>query len=134
MVKHLRRLQNATNGVQFVAQLHEREAVELLVEFMHDPLLPVTLRRQCAIDVTQLARGAVRPWVHTGETINPEAEGTAGLGATVRQEIEAAQNTATLHHQLNMLTAANVHPRDWPADVRAVAADMVAYYAADDAS
>lgn len=130
--KHLMRLQNATNGVQFTAQLHEVEMTELLVEMARNPIMPPGLRRQCALDVLNYARGAPKVWLHDGETIEPGAPGGAGLGATISQEIDAAKQTARLHEQLALLTASNVHPSMWPPEVRAVAADMVAFYDAEE--
>lgn len=132
--KHLIRLQNANNGVQFEAQIHERDAVNVLVEMMHNEDLPAALRRQVALDITILARGTPKPWLHTGEDINPEAEGGSGLGATVGQELAAAKITADLHKELDRLTSMNVHPRDWPEEVRSVATDMVLYYEGEDAT
>lgn len=130
--KHLARLQGSNNAVQFQAQRYETEMVDLLAQFARDPDLPPALRRQTAIDVLTYARGAVKPWLHDAETIDPTAQGAAGLGATIGQELEAARQTAGLHEQLARLTAANVHPRDWPAEVRSVAAGLVAFYDAED--
>lgn len=101
---------------------------EILIEFARDVELPAQFRRQCAMDVLEYARGKPKLWLHDGETIDPAAAGAAGLGATIGQEIDAAKQTARLHEQLARLTAQNIHPRDWPEDVRKVAMDMVAFY------
>lgn len=130
--KHLQRLQNATNGVQFTAQLNEVEMTELLVDLARNPEMPPSLRRQCALDVLAYARGQPKTWLHDGETIDSAAAGAAGMGATIGQELEAARQTAKLHEQLALLTAANVHPRDWPEDVRSIAGEMIAFYDAEE--
>jgi len=132
--KHLQRLQNSSNGVQFEAQRHEVDMVNLLVDLAQDESNPATLRRQCALDVVTLARGVPKPWLHTGEDLNADTPGNAGLGATVGQELEAAKQTSALDEQLAQLTARNVHPRDWPENVRSVAADMIAYYENEEAN
>lgn len=130
--RHLTRLQNSSNGVQFEAQLHEREMVTLLVDMAQDALMPPSLRRACANDVLVYARGQPKAWNHDGETINPASAGTSGLGATIGQELDAARQTARLHEQLALLTASNTHPRDWPDDVRAIATDIVRFYDAEE--
>jgi len=132
VVKHLKRLNSAVNVTQFTAQLHERDMIELLVDMAENVTMPPSIRRQCAIDVLTFARGQPRPWIHDGETVDPNMPGTSGLGATVGQEIEAARQTAKLHQQLAMLSASNVHPRDWPEEVRQIAGDMVAFYEQED--
>jgi hypothetical protein len=128
VMKHLKKLKGSTNVTQFTAQLFEEQMVLMLKQFALDPEIPVTIRRQCALDVLTLARGQPRPWLVDPNTINPQALGGAGFGATVGQEIEAAKFTTDLHQQLADYTARNVHPRNWPAEVRAIATDMVAYY------
>lgn len=132
VVKHLRRLNSAVNITQFSAQLYEQEMVETLVEMVRNEATAPSLRRQCAIDVLTFARGAVRPWVHMGETVNPQAEGTSGLNATVGEEIEAAKNTARLHAQLDLYIAQNKPPSEWPEDVRTIAGEMLTYYDTED--
>ena len=133
VASHLKRLRANTNGVVFTAQNHEVEMVELLVEFARDPEQPPAFRRHCAVDVITFARGTVKPWIHDGETINPQAEGGSGIkGASVQDEITAAKNTARLHEQLTALIGGNVHPSQWPPDVRKVSAEMVEFYENED--
>jgi hypothetical protein len=133
--KHLLKLNASVNVTQYTAQLHEREMVELLVQMANDTEgMPPSIRRACANDVIVLARGHPRPWFVDPETVNPAAEGTAGFGATVGQEIEAVKLTVDLQRQLNELTSRNIHPSKWPAEVRAVASDMVAYYEDEESS
>lgn len=130
--KHLQRLQNSSNGVQFEAQLHERDMVTLLVDMAQDADMPPAIRRACANDVLVYARGQPKTWLHDGETINPALPGAAGLGATIGQELDAARQTARLHEQLALLTASNTHPRDWPEEVRSIATDIVKFYDAEE--
>ena len=132
VARHINKLQASNNGVQFQAQIYEREAVDTLVALMRDEEMPPSLRRQCALDVATLARGQPKVWLHDGETIDPNAQGAAGFGATVAQEIEATTISVDLHLKLADYTRRNIHPRDWPEEVRAVATDMVNYYETED--
>jgi hypothetical protein len=123
--KHFRKLVSAagTNLVQFRAQIHEEEMVELLVGFTRDISLSPTLRRQCALDVIQLARGPQAPWYHDGQTINPHAMGETGN--TVQQEIEEARKTSNLFTKLDEMIRSNTHPSTWPEEVRIAAGEML---------
>jgi len=128
ITKHLKRLNDSTNKVQFQAQLYEVEMIDLLADFARTEDYPLSLRRQCALDVLNYARGQPKTWLHDGQTVDPQAQGNSGLGATVIQEIEAAKATADLHAKVAQLTAANVHPSEWDEEVRSVAGDIVEYY------
>ena len=118
---------------QVTAQAHETRMVEILANMAENEDLPAPVRIQAAVHVVTFARGQPKVWINKGETPDTAADGASGLG-TVGQEIEAARNTARLHRQLNALTARNIHPREWPADVVEIAGDMVAYYADDEGS
>jgi hypothetical protein len=134
VTRHLQKLNSSCNVTQFTAQLHEKDMVELLASFAQDTsgAIPPALRRQCAIDVLTFARGQPRPWLHDGLTVDPNSPGQSGFNATVAEEIAAAKLTADLYRQLNDLTARNIHPRDWPENIRAISTDIVAYYEAEE--
>jgi len=129
IAKHLTSLteMNNVNMAVFKAQAHEEEAVNTLVDMMKDVEVPPALRRACANDVIQIARGAIRPWAHSGATIHAEAPGDIP-GTTVGQEIEAAKNTAALYEQFNLLVAQGVHSDDWPSDIRDLVGDLIDHF------
>jgi len=130
--KHLARLQSSSNALVFTAQKNEEAMVQLLVDMAQDALMPPALRRACANDVLVYARGSIKPFFHDGHTIDSAAPGSAGLGATVGQELEAARQTARLHEQLNMLVGSNVHPSLWPDDVKSISSGLIDFYDAQD--
>jgi hypothetical protein len=70
------------------------------------------------------ARGPVIPWVHDGKTIDPA--GITPRGRTIDAEIEAAKAHSALHQRLDDLIRRNVHPDEWPDDVREIAGDLIA--------
>jgi hypothetical protein len=117
---------SGVNVTQFKAQIYEEEMVDMLAGFARDMTQPTSLRRQCAIDIITYARGLPKPWIHVGDTVNPEAEGK--VGETVGQEINAARLTANIYQQLDELVRRGVHPDSWPADVRQAAGEALAYY------
>lgn len=133
--KHFRKLSAASgvNLAQFRAQVFEEEMVELLVGFTRDITVATSLRRTCALDVIQIARGPQAPWFHDGKTVNPQAIGETGQ--TVGQEIEDARKTSALYTQLDELIRSNTHPSLWPESVRVLAGEMLpaleASFAAD---
>jgi uncharacterized protein (UPF0147 family) len=112
------------NIAQFAAQLHEQEAVEFFVSIMRDATVPTALRIQCAEKIVLYARGPVIPWEHDRKTIDPGAFMQTGL--TVSQQIEAAKAQSALHQRLDELVRRNVHPSEWPHDVREIAGDLIA--------
>ena len=90
--RNFRRLVNTAgiNLAQYEAQIHEGDAVRLLWEFATDEGNPKAFRRDCAKDVLQYARGAIRTWAHDGETIDPMAQGQTGR--PVGEEINAVSD------------------------------------------
>lgn len=135
--KHFRKLSAASgvNLAQFKAQVFEEEMVELLVGFTRDITVATSLRRQCALDVIQVARGPQAPWFVNPATIQPNAIGETGQ--TVGQEIDEARKTSALYTQLDELIRSNTHPSMWPESVRVLAGEMLptleASFAADQA-
>lgn len=128
VVSHFRKLTGAAgiNLAQFRAQLHEEEMVELLVGFTRDITLPASLRRDCAKDVVTIARGPIQPWIHLGETIDPQAEGRTGN--TVGAEIEAARLTSRMYEQITQLTMKGVPFEAWPEELKAAADPSMASF------
>ena len=127
--RHLNRLPSATNMLQFTAQCHEVECVRLLVSFAKDEKLPHGLRRKCALDILRYARGVPVSWQVDPATIDPDAPGSTGFqGATVGDEIVAAQLTTELYIKLDSLIAQGVPPESWPPEVIATVGDIVDYY------
>jgi hypothetical protein len=47
-------------------------------------------------------------------------------GLTVSQQIAAAKAQSALHQRLDELVRKNVHPSEWPDDVREIAGDIIA--------
>jgi len=130
--RHFRRLTNTAgvNMAEFRAQLHEEEMVELLVGFTRDMTATMPFRRQCALDVLQLARGQIRPWIHDGETIQPDAVGLSGR--PVREEIDSARRAAEVYAELDDLVRRKVHPSEWPEAVRLAAGDAISFFAEEE--
>jgi hypothetical protein len=119
--RHLYRLMTdgGVNLAQFKAQQHEEKMVQILVDFAMDDISGDTLshrefRAKCARDVLLYARGPVTPWIHSGQTINPQAIGPSG--ATVGAEIEAARQDAAMLAELDAY--ANVPYSSWPEELR----------------
>jgi len=132
VIRHFSHL-TSTGGANMAmveAQRAEQSMVQLLVGFALDPSgdLPPTLRAKCAMDVISIARGAIRDWQHTGETIDPSATRTDGVDGTVADALEAAQASADVSAELDMLVAKRVPPEQWPAHVRAVVGDALSYF------
>jgi hypothetical protein len=115
---------SGVNITQFVAQIHERDAIEFLAGIMHDITVPTALRMQCAEKIVLYARGPVIPWEHDRQTIDPGAFMQTGL--TVTQQIAAATAHSALHQRLDDLIRRQVHPSEWPDDIREIASDMIA--------
>lgn len=130
IAKHFRRLANGSgvNMAQLKAQMEEESMVDILTGIAMDFTQNPTIRRQCAMDVISIARGAIKVWAHDGETINPGA--TGDTGNTIGAEIEAAKMTAELYKELNGYIARGVHPDKWPDNIKQIASpEMITYYA-----
>jgi hypothetical protein len=112
--------------LQLKAQMQEELIVDMLMGFAQDMTLPAQFRRDCLLDVAKFARGAVKSWVHEGETIDPEAPGA--VGETKGDEIQAARMSAELYETLNELISRGVSSDNWPEAVRQAAGDLVAVY------
>ena len=136
VARHFRRLTNqvGVNLAQFRAQLHEEEMVELLVGLARGKAVdqkgeaidvPVSVRRQCMIDVLTFARGPIRPWLHDGETIDPSMP--APGGGTMGDAITATRATADTIEEMADLVARQVPPSAWPDHVREAAAASALY-------
>jgi hypothetical protein len=133
VTRHLNGLQSTTNMTQFTAQCHEVACVRLLVSFAKDEKLPPGLRRKCALDILRYARGLPVFWKVDPATIDPDAPGSTGFqGATVGDEIVAAQLTSDLYIKLNDLIAQGILSKSWPPDIVAIASDIVDYYTNED--
>jgi hypothetical protein len=127
VARRFMRLVDSGSGInvsQFAAQLHEQEAVEFFVGIMRDISVPTALRMQCAEKIVLYARGPVIPWEHDRKTIDPAT--ITQSGSTVSQQIAAAKAHSALHQRLDDLIRRNVHPDDWPDDVREIAGDLIA--------
>ena len=125
---HFRKItsKSGINYAQFQAQLQEEDMVRLLAGFAMDTTLQPTLRRECALDVITIARGKIQPWIHDGQTIDPEAVSAAG--SPIKQEIDAARATAELYQELDDLVRRRIPPEQWPEAVRTLAGEAIAYY------
>ncbi|MDE2580917.1 MAG: hypothetical protein KGL52_04735 [Rhodospirillales bacterium] len=121
--RHLMGPETGLNMVQFTAQLHERDMVELLVGFALDATLPPPLRRDSALDVIRLARGPVAPWIHDRATIDPD--GIAPSGRPVADELAEIKKATALYQALDDLVRRGVPPEQWPEDVREAAGDLL---------
>lgn len=128
IAKHLTSLTSMhnVNMAVFQAQVYEQECINTLMGFVRDEEMPPALRRQCSLDVLLYARGAIKPFAHAGNTINPSEQGESGN--TVGDEITAARNTTALYEKFDKLVAAGVHPDDWPDDVRQIAGELIDHY------
>jgi hypothetical protein len=127
VARRFMRLVDSGSGInvsQFAAQLQEQEAIEFFVGIMRDITVPTALRMQCAEQIVLYARGPVIPWAHDGKTIDPAA--ITPRGRTIDEEIEAAKAHSSLHQRLDDLIRRNVHPDEWPDDVREIAGDLIA--------
>lgn len=134
VARHMRRLMSTSgvNMAQFKAQVYEEAMVDLLAGFAMDAGQPPSFRRDCAKDVLSYARGAIKPWIHDGETIDPSATGDSG--SPVREEIEATRVTAEAYQELDDLVRRKVPPEQWPERIRALAGEAIAYYAGESSS
>jgi len=128
VAKHLRSLsaRSGVNFLQFYAQQYEEEMLDMLVGFSRDMTLTATLRRQCMLDVLLFARGAIKPWIHVGDTVDPAAPGA--VANTVGEEIQAARLMTDIKTKLDEYVRAGIPPEQWPEDVREAAGTMLAYY------
>jgi hypothetical protein len=127
VARRFMRLVDSSSGInvsQFAAQLHEMEAIEFFVGIMNDITVPTALRMQCAEKIVLYARGPVVPWAHDGKTIDPAA--ITPRGRTIGEEIETAKAHSALHQRLDDLIRRNIHPNEWPDDIRAIASDLIA--------
>lgn len=91
-----------------------------MVDLLHDialaPDTPLSLRRQCALDVLTVARGEPGRLPEGSETVDPAA--TGATGATVGEEIAAARESAALFAELDGLVRNRVPFVDWPDRVK----------------
>ena len=110
----------------FRAQLHEEEAVQVLIDMYRDPETAPGLRRQCALDVVSIARGPMAPWAHNGATIVEDGI-NPNTGLKIADEIDAQRRLSELHQQLDELVRQNVPADKWPEDVRVMAGDLIGY-------
>ena len=111
------------NMVQFTAQRFEEEAVKFVNSCIYAEDVPLAVRLECADRIVTWARGKPRDWIHTGETIHPEAPGT--IGATVGEEIAAAKEAAAVYGEMDRLVRAGIPYREWPIEVRSRAEAQV---------
>lgn len=119
------------NLAQFKAQLFEEQAVELIAGFMNDVTQTAAFRKECAKDILLYARGPIRPWEHSGETVDPNAIGHTGN--TVGEEIQAARLTAAAYEQINVLCMKQIPVDAWPIELQAFAdPSMVAAFTVTD--
>jgi hypothetical protein len=128
--KHFDRLMNAegVNLAVYEAQLVEQDMVKVLANMARDTTgyTSPSLRRQCAMDVITIARGAIKVWAHDGATVNPNA--TTATGQTVGDLIEAAQTTSQLAQELDRLTREKIPPAEWPPEVREMVGEAITYF------
>lgn len=126
--RHFRRLvsHGGVNMAEFHAQLIEVEMVQILEGFAKDVTVPVSLRRQCALDVLLLARGPSIPWPRNGKTVDVNEQ--TPMGGTVGDAIDAARVSADLYQTLDDLVRRRVPPAEWPPEVREAAGAAIAFY------
>jgi hypothetical protein len=111
------------NLARLRAQTHEEEMVEVLYGIATDPEMAPVLRRQCAIDVLEQARGKITMQIHDGATITPSDPATDGTDRTVGEQIEAARTAASEMTAIQEWASVPFH--QWPERVRALlGADM----------
>lgn len=137
IIRHFAHL-NAAGGVnmaQFEAQRAEQSMVRVLVDMATDVSgeIPHALRARCAMDVVAIARGPLKPWLHQGETVDPNAR-APDEKRTVGENMESAQVLADVSEELDRLVSRRVPPEQWPEHVRAAVGDTLSYYSetADD--
>jgi hypothetical protein len=131
VIRHFAHL-NSHGGVnlaQMEAQVHEQTMVRLLADFAMDTTGEISypLRAKCAMDVIAIARGPLREWLHTGQTVDPAAPSPDGK-STVGDNIEAAKASAAVHEELDRLVAQRINPSDWPVHVRLAVGDALSYF------
>ena len=118
-------LRGTINVARWRAQLHEEEMVQLLVNFALDGTQSASLRRDCAKDVLEIARGKIVAQVHDGENVDPTAH-TGGASA-IGQQIEA-QRIETNQWQTLDAYVGKIASEYWPEHIRHIAGDLVALY------
>lgn len=119
----------AVNVLQYEAQKCEPDVVRGFKLIFDDPTMPTATRMDAGKQLMIWARGLPKQWVHDGETL--QADTLLSDGRSVQDSISAARELAHLHQQLTDLCARNVHPRDWPDDVRSIAGDIIAAWDAE---
>jgi hypothetical protein len=107
------------NRAQFEAQRYERDAVRLAWDLAQHPDCAVTFRLECIKFVVQTARGVPAPWFNRGETIDPNASGTAL--ETVGAELLAVENMTGLYAEMDKLVREKVAYSKWPERIRGLA-------------
>jgi hypothetical protein len=111
------------NLARLRAQTHEEEMVEVLYGIATDPEMAPALRRQCAIDVLEQARGRIVAQPHDGNSIVPSDPATDGTDRTVGEQIEAARTAASEMTAIQEWASVPFH--QWPERVRLLlGADM----------
>jgi hypothetical protein len=122
--RHLARASvHSFNLARLRAQTHEEEMVEVLYGIATDPEMAPALRRQCAIDVLEQARGKIKDQIHDGQSIVPSDPATDGTDRTVGEQIEAARTAASEMTAIQEWASVPFH--QWPERVRALlGADM----------
>jgi hypothetical protein len=117
--RHLARASvHSFNLARLRAQCHEEEMVDVLYGIATDPDMAPTLRRQCAIDVLEQARGKITVQLHDGQSIVASDPATDGTDRTVGEQIEAARVAASEMTAIQEWASVPYH--QWPEHVRAL--------------
>jgi hypothetical protein len=104
------------NKAKYRAQCIEEEAVDMLRDIMTGIETPLSLRRECALDIIRVARGEPGRLPDDARTVEVEAVG--GSGQKVGDEINAARVSAALFARLDSLVRNRISYNEWPDEIK----------------
>jgi hypothetical protein len=126
--RHMTRVSvHSFNLARVRAQMHEEDMVDVLYSMAMDLNLAPEIRRLCAINVLEQARGKITTQLHDGNTVNPSDPALDGTNRTVGDQIDAARVAAA---EMSVIQEwASVPYEQWPEHVRTlIGPDMMAAF------
>ena len=118
------------NKAKYRAQCIEEEAVDMLRDIMTGIETPLSLRRECALDIIRVARGEPGRLPDDARTVEVDAVG--GSGQKVGEEINAARVSAALFARLDSLVRNRIPYNEWPDEIKRLS-EAAAFAPEDDA-